>query len=93
MKDAWDKFKISSEALKNNWPMILVAMTAISSGIGNITQHLGWQEDKELNTALVETVTMLSPKPKKTQVIIKQDCNECGGYFNKIIENHEERLH
>lgn len=38
-KDIYDKLKIISDILKNNWPLVLMGITAITSASGNIMQY------------------------------------------------------
>lgn len=80
MKDKWDKLKISSEALKNNWPMLLLILGGLSSGIGNITQGYFANEDEELKTAMAEQITILAEtyvRPSQPKTVIRQNCDAC----------------
>ena len=94
-KEFYDWVKL---ALDNKW-LVMLCFTGLSSVATNAAQFFVAQEEKVLKTAMTEQITIMAEtyvKPqavKSTKVTIKQDCNKCGGYFNKIIENHEERLH
>lgn len=97
MKDAWDKFKISSDALKANWPMILVCLTALSSGIGNITQTLWLDEADTTNNAMKEYIEYTNKEyvlPKTSLAItpkiltIKEGCGDCIKRIEKLERWH-----
>jgi len=80
-KDGWDKFKISSEALKANWPIIVLGFGAISSGLTNLNQYFIGQEDDFMKDAMKDQITVLAetyvkPEAVKT-TIIKSNCNQC----------------
>ena len=96
-KDFWDKFKISSDALKANWPMILVGLTALSSGIGNITQTLWLDEADTTNNAMKEYIEYTNKEyvlPKASIVTTskmattKSGCGECIKRIEKLERWH-----
>lgn len=99
MKDGWDKFKISSEALKNNWPILLMAATALSSGLGNISQHFDVQaKEAEKNQAIHDVavgfhrvIAEIKPEDVKPKKVKKVDtgCNYCKAEINKLKEWHK----
>lgn len=93
-KDFWDKFKITSEALKNNWPMLLLGATAISSGLTNLNQYFVGQEDDFMKSAMKDQITVLAETYVKPKTItIKQSCGSCSGYFKQAIDQHKDELH
>jgi len=88
MKDAWDKFKISSDALKANWPIILIALTALSSGITNATQYVTNQgQEAEKNEAIRQVAIGFQSVMTKKEV--KPTCGNCRSY----LINHVKELH
>lgn len=79
MKDAWDKFKISSDALKANWPLVLLGLTAVSSGITNISQYFdGVTAQKNYHEGI--TAITQHEKPK--------GCSRCIKLINELKEFH-----
>ena len=87
MKDAWDKFKISSDALKANWPIILVALTALSSGITNASQYItNLDQEAEKNDAIREVAigfqNAITAKPVKEV----KSCNSFAWYLINHIK-------
>ena len=89
MKDAWDKFKISSDALKANWPILLLALTALSSGITNATQYVTNQgQEAEKNEAIRE-VAIGFQNAITAPVKVVKSCNSCASY----LINHIKELH
>jgi len=93
MKDAWDKFKISSDALKANWPIILICLTGLSSAATNMGQYFTNQDLEASKVKAVRDVAigfqaaMVEIEPKA--VVVKSTCNPCGNYLIR----HEKEYH
>lgn len=89
MKDAYDKLKILSDILKNNWPMILMGLTALSSGLTNLNQYFIGEEDDLIKNAMAEQITILAkPYVKPKEITVKSTCNPCGSYLNNHIKEY-----
>ena len=93
MKDAWDKFKISSDALKANWPLILMGLTALSSGLTNLNQYFIGEEDDLIKNAMAEQITVLADtyvksKPEIKTVTVKSTFGNCGYYLNQHLKEY-----
>jgi len=88
-KDRWDKFKISSDALKANWPIILVALTALSSGITNASQYItNSDQEAEKNEAVRQVaIGFQNAIMEPAKPIIGNKCN-CNAIFNGLIKKH-----
>jgi len=89
MKDGWDKFKITSEALKNNWPVILLACTALSSGLTNMNQFFIGQEDDLMKDAMKDTITVLAETYVEPQKPVSSGCSQC----LREVKNLREEFH
>lgn len=92
-KDAYDKLKILSDVLKNNWPQLLLICSLLGSSVGNIGQYFTIQDkEQEKNEAVREvatafqTVTMEDPKP------IVSNCNNCEQLLRTHIKDFKEAL-
>ena len=89
MKDAWDKFKISSDALKANWPMILICLTALSSGATNLGQYFTNQDLEIEQIASHEQIANIAKHYAAPKTItVKSTCSSCGSYLNAHISEY-----
>ena len=85
-KDFYDKLKISSEVLKNNWPLVLMFITAVSSGMGNIGQYFTMQEAEEENVnQIAAIVEHLTATPK----IVQSPCGDCINRIKQLERWHQ----
>jgi len=90
MKDAWDKFKISSDALKANWPILLMALTALGSGITNANQYATNQsQEAEKNEAVRQVAIGFQSAMVKTEPKPVKSCGNC----KRDLFNHVKELH
>jgi len=91
-KDTYDKLKILSEVLKNNWPLILMCLTALGSGITNMNQYfVGQNYEAEKNKAIHDVTigfqnAMIEIEPK--EIIVKSTCSPCGSYLNQHLKEY-----
>ena len=75
MKDKWDKLKTISDIIKDNKVLVLMALTALSSGLTNLGQMIYGEEKDILINAMADQITVMAPK--QTRVIISSDCDGC----------------
>ncbi len=93
MKDAYDKIKILSEVLKNNWPILVLAFTALSSMATNAAQFMNNADLEAEKIKAVREVAigfqtaMIEIEPKK--VVKKSTCGQC----KNLIKSHEGEYH
>lgn len=84
-KDFYDKLKIWSEVLKNNWPMIVLAFTALGSLGTNLNQYFGIQDKEvEIQQAHKQIENIANYYAKKPTKPVK--CPDCG--LKEHIKNH-----
>lgn len=76
-KDFYDKLKILSEVLKNNWPLVLMGLTAISSLSANAAQFFGIQEKEQELKDTQQQVAAVANYVTKTVIVKKDGCYEC----------------
>lgn len=89
MKDAYDKLKIWSEVLRNNWPIVLLLCGALGSVATNVGQLFGYQEIEEELVQTQNQVTEVAKHFTKTKVIIKDNCSNCESlYFKHKEDDH-----
>ena len=89
MKDAWDKLKITSDVLKNNWPLVLMAITALSSLSTNAAQYFSGVEKEAEVLAAQQQVTEVANHLTQTKIIIKESgCTECIRRIEKLERWH-----
>ena len=89
-KDAYDKLKILSEVLRNNWPIFVIAFTALGSMATNAAQFV---TNQDLETSKVKAVrevavgfqqAMIKTEPKK--IIMKSSCDKCMHEIKRLRE-------
>jgi len=91
-KDRWDKFKISSDALKANWPILLMAMTVLGSGITNASQYITSTEKDELTKAMKDQIEILVDyKPEPVPIGRGKGVCNCNAIFSSLIKKHEKK--
>lgn len=94
MKDAYDKLKIWSEVLKNNWPQILLIGTLLSSGMGNIGQYFAIQDkEQEKNKAVREVATAFQTVMIEEKPIEKTNCGNCESTLKNHIKQYKRDLY
>jgi hypothetical protein len=71
-KDIWDKFKIISDILKNNWPMIVLAFTTLGSAYGNMSQYFEKDEIVEAKNKQIKAIAEYYNPPKPVKVTLTQ---------------------
>ena len=72
-KDIWDKFKIISDILKNNWPMIVLAFTTLGSAYGNVSQYFEKDEIVEIKNKQIKAIAeYYNPVKPVTVTLTKQ---------------------
>jgi len=91
MKDGWDKFKITSEALKSNWPLVLICFTGFSSLVTNAAQMVTNQDLEIEQTASQEQIATIANHyvATTTPKIVKSSCGNC----KVLINSHEGKYH
>lgn len=93
MKDAYDKLKILSEVLKNNWPMIILACTALSSMMTNASQYMTNSDHEIEKKASQEQIAAIANHYAATTtpkiVVQKSPCGDC----SILLNDHIRRLH
>ena len=91
-KDRWDKFKISSDALKANWPILLLALTALSSGITNASQYItNSDQEAEKNEAIREVaIGFQNAITEPVKPIAGKRC-DCNAAIKRLISQHERQ--
>lgn len=89
MKDAYDKIKILSEVIKNNWPQFLLVGTLLSSAGFNVNQYFGVQEkETEIEETRKQIARIADHYAAPKTVKIKTICN-----CNKLWERHMREDH
>ena len=98
-KDKWDKLKITSEMLKNNWPVIVLAFTALSSGVTNAMQYYTntdlVAEDKAKSEQIAQIANHYAQPVKIERKIYKTDCGVCQQLKSRVekLEKTQIRWH
>ena len=90
-KDFYDKLKTWSDIIKDHKVLVLMGLTALSSGLTNLGQMIYGEEKDMLIGAMKEQITILAPKPaiKPKAVTVRSNCGKCGGYFDKKINEYD----
>jgi len=92
-KDSYDKLKIVSEVLKNNWPILVIAFTALSSMATNASQYMTNTDHEAEQQASQEQIAMIANHYAVTTtpkiVVQKSSCGNCGLF----IKRHEGEFH
>jgi len=94
VKDKWDKLKIASEALRNNWPQLLLICTLASSGIGNASQYFTIQDkEQEKITAVREVATAFQAVIAEPEKAVEKVRNSGCGSCSILLNSHIKELH
>ncbi len=87
-KDRYDKLKIFSEVLRNNWPLLVLAFTALSSLATNASQYTNNEaEQMALHKQIQNIAAHYASTPKEKTIIRK--CGNC----SKSMRDHLEEFH
>lgn len=93
-KDFYDKIKIWSEVLKNNWPMLILAFSALSSLSTNAAQYFAKVEvERDLansqdQVAAVANHLTAIKIPKAAPKIVIPSCGDCIKRIEKLERWH-----
>lgn len=90
MKDRYDKIKILSEVLKNNWPLVLICFGGLSSLATNATQFAtNSDHEAEAKAAQEQIATIANHYAATTPKIVKSSCGDC----SILLNSHIKELH
>ena len=90
-KDFYDKIKILSEILKNNWPVLVLLFTALSSMSTNAVQYFAKAEVEQdlINSQDQVTAVANHLTAKATPKIVVPSCGGCIKRIKKLERWHE----
>lgn len=91
MKDSYDKLKILSEVIKNNWPLVLICFTGLSSLATNAAQMVTNQDLEIEQKASQEQIATIANHYTTTPKIAvqKPNCGNC----SILLNSHIKELH
>ena len=92
MKDKWDKLKIMSDVIKNNWPLIIIGLTALSSLSTNAIQYFtkaGVEQELVATQNQVTAVASHFTATTTPKIVVRESpCGNCIKRIEKLEKWH-----